>query len=614
MKRSLYLPLMILSIIVLFVAGNHFAGNALRGARLDLTQSGLYRLSQGSQDIIDRLAEPVEWRFYYSRSIAADSPAIRSYATRVREFLRAYEERSGGRIRLIEIDPAPFSAEEDAALEYGLTALPTETGEQIFFGLVARNSVDEAAVIALFDPANEARLEYELSRTIADIERQQAPRLAILTSLPISPDDGAPNRFVSELAGRYELVWVERGFEEVPDASAMLVLHPWDLSETELYLVDQFAVIRGRMLVMLDPMAHMALRPGPDGLPPLDADRGSDLGALMVHWGVQWDRETVSMDRSLGLDVQVREADGRARTLAYPLWFSVPGSFMSADDLATSNLDLGVNFGSPGALFFDVESGFEITTLIATSPEGALLDADIAAGSPSPDELLRDYEPSPLPITLAARLEGVISTAFPEGPPASDLVFNPADHRDLAEAPGEIIVVADADWLDNGYYVRSDPSLGDYIVADNLNLALNLVDSAVGDRALISLRSRTPANRSMTTVDRLRSEAETEYFELQTQLETEIEEAQLRLQTLTRSGSASALASDAARSGQAEALALRRQISRTRERLREIEREFREDIDALDASLQFWTIGVPPAVVIFAGIAGAIFRRRRGRR
>ena len=53
MKRSLYLPLMIFSIIVLFVAGNHFAGHALRGARLDLTQSGLYRLSEGSQEIID---------------------------------------------------------------------------------------------------------------------------------------------------------------------------------------------------------------------------------------------------------------------------------------------------------------------------------------------------------------------------------------------------------------------------------------------------------------------------------------------------------------------------------------------------------------------------------
>lgn len=613
MKRSLYLPLMILSIIVLFVAGNHFAGHALRGARVDLTQSGLYGLSQGSRDIIDRLVEPVEWRFYYSRSIAADSPAIRSYASRVREFLRAYEQRSGGRIRLVEIDPAPFSADEDAAIAAGLTALPTETGEQIFFGLVARNSIDEAATIALFDPANEARLEYELSRTIADIERVSAPRLAILTSLPISPDYGAPNRFVSELASRYELVWVERGFDAIPDASALLVLHPWNLSEVELYLVDQFAVTQGRLLVMLDPMAHMASRPGPDGLPPLDADRGSDLGPLMAHWGVQWGRETVSMDRTLGLDVQVREADGRSRTLPYPLWYAVPGSLMDREDLATSNLDLGVNFGSPGALFFDVESGFAVTPLIETSPEGALLDADIAAGSPSPDQLLRDYEAAPLPITIAARLEGAISSAFPEGPPASDLVFNPADHRDISDGVGEIILVADADWLDNNYYVRSDPALGDYIVADNLNLALNLIDSAVGDRALISLRSRTPANRSMTRVDRLRTEAETEYFALQTQLETEIEEAQARLQSLTRSGSASALASDAARAGQAEAQALRRQISETRERLREIEREFRQDIDALDASLQFWTIGVPPALVIFAGIAGAIFRRHRGR-
>ena len=614
MKRSLYLPLMLVSILVLFLAGNHFAGNALRGARLDLTQSGLYRLSPGSQEIIDRLVEPVEWRFYYSRSIAADSPAIRSYATRVREYLRSYEERSGGRIRLIEIDPTPFSAEEDEAITAGLTALPTETGEQIFFGLVARNSVDESGVIALFDPANEARLEYELSRTIADIERVEAPRLAILTSLPLSPDDGAPNRFISELMGRYELVWVERGFEEVPDASALLVLHPWALSETELYLVDQFAVTRGRLLVMLDPMAHMALRPGPDGLPPMDADRGSELAPLLAHWGVRWDRETAAMDRTLGLDVQVREADGRARTLAYPLWFSVPGGFMDADDLATSNLELGVNFGSPGALFLDVDTPFDVTPLIETSPEGALLDADIAASAPSPDQLLRNYEPAPQAITLAARLEGAIASAYPDGPPVSDAIFNPADHRDVSDSIGQIVVVADADWLDDTYYVRSDPGLGDYIVADNLNLALNLIDSVIGDQALIGLRSRTPENRSMTRVDRLRSEAEAAYYETQSRLEAEIEEAQARLETLTRSGTASALASDAARASQAEAQALRAQISRTRERLREIERDFRQDIDALDASLQFWTIGVPPALVILAGIAGAFVRRRRGQK
>ena len=64
MKRSLYLPLMILSLVVLFLAGNQLSGQIFRAWRVDLTENGLYRLSDGSVAVMDRLSEPVEWRFY----------------------------------------------------------------------------------------------------------------------------------------------------------------------------------------------------------------------------------------------------------------------------------------------------------------------------------------------------------------------------------------------------------------------------------------------------------------------------------------------------------------------------------------------------------------------
>ncbi len=610
MKRALYLPLMLTSIIVLFLAGNHLVSQSLAGARLDLTQNGLYRLSPGSQDILDRLNEPVEWRFYYSRALAADYPAIRSYATRVREFLRGYEKRSGGRLELIEIDPQPFSEDEDLALSAGLTPIPTDTGETIFFGLVARNSIDQQAVIALFDPEMEARLEYDLTRTIADIERTRTPRLAILTSLPISPDDGAPNRFVRELAGAYELDWVERDFDTLPDADVLLALHPAELSAAQAYRIDQFLMRGGRLILFLDPMAHMALRPGPDGLPPLDAQRGSSFGPLLAHWGVNWDESVVAMDRTLGLEVQVVEADGRPRSRTYPLWFALSPAQLNSDDRATSALDLGVNLGSPGALFFTPGNGVELLPLLTTSPEGALLDADIAAGSPSPDQLLRDYERAPQPLVLGGRLSGRFSTAFPDGPPAEGGFFNPADHLAEAESRGEVAIIADADWLDDTFYVRRDAVGGELIVADNLNLAMNLVDAAFGDEALVRLRSRTPSDRPMLRVEALRAEAEERYFETQSRLESEISAAEAELERLQGTGGTSALYGGD-QQVRNEALALRAQISDARRQLRDVERDFRQDIDALDASLQFWTIGVPPALVIFGALLGSLVRRRR---
>ncbi|WP_417497178.1 Gldg family protein [Maricaulis sp.] len=614
MKKALYLPLMLASIVLLFLAGTFLAGQWLPGVRIDLTQNGLYRLSPGTLAVINRLNEPVEWRFYHSRSEAAQYPAIRSYATRVRELLRAYEKQSGGRIRLIEIDPAPFSQAEDEALAAGLHSLPTDTGDQIFFGLVARNSVDDSAVIDLFDQADEARLEYDITRLISDIDRPERPRLAVLSGLPLEPSSGAPNRFIADLNAAYDLQWIERDFEAIPDAAALVIIHPGRLSEGQLYLIDQFALRRGRVLLFIDPMAHLALRPGLDGLPPVDAHRASDLPQLLANWGVAWDSQTVAMDRTLGLPVEIIDTDGRARRRAYPLWFSIGSAQIDGEDLATSTLDRGINFGSPGALEFLPDSGFDVTPLLTTSPDGALVDADIAAGAPSPDDLLRDYEPQHQPVILGARLRGETGTAFPDGPPAGDVMFSPAEHLARSQVPLDLTVIADIDWLDDSFYLRSDPAAGDMIVADNLALAMNLVDMAAGDPALIGLRSRAPSARPMTRVDTLRAEAEARYVEIQDRLEAEIEVAETRLQELLGSGQASGLADPGARAGRDEAMALRQQILATRARLREVERDFRHDIDALNASLQFWTIGVPPALVVLLGLAGTLVRRRRSAR
>lgn len=612
MRQALYLPLMLTSIILIFLAGTFLATQLLAGVRIDLTQNGLYRLSPGTLAVIDRLNEPVEWRFYHSRAEAAQYPAIRSYATRVRELLRTYEKQSAGRIRLIEIDPAPFSQVEDEALAAGLQSLPTDTGERIFFGLVARNSVDDQAVIDLFDQADEARLEYDLTRLISDVDRPERPRLAVLAGLPLNPSDGAaPNRFIADLGAAYDLQWLDTDFETIPDAAALLMIHPGRLSEGQLYLIDQFALRRGRVLLFIDPLAHMALRAGLDGLPPVDAHRGSDLAPLLANWGIAWDSQTVAMDRTLGLPVEIMDTDGRARRRAYPLWFSIGSAQINADDLATATLDRSINFGSPGVLDFLPESGLDVTVLMRTSPDGARIDADIAAGAPGPDALLRDYEPAPDALVLGARLRGEAGSAFPDGPPAGDIVFSPADHLARSATALDLTVIADVDWIDDTYYLRNDPAAGGMIVADNLTLAMNLVDMAAGDPALVGLRSRSPSVRPMTRVDDLRAAAETRYVAIQDRLEAEIAEAEARLQQLLGSGQASSLADPGARSGRDEAISLRQQILTTRTHLREVEREFRHDIDALNGSLQFWTIGVPPALVILMGILGALFRRRR---
>ncbi|MBL4539400.1 MAG: GldG family protein [Oceanicaulis sp.] len=613
MNRTRFLWVMIFSLILGFAGLNMASRIVLDGARIDLTERGLYQLSEGTQDVLDRLDEPMSLDFYYSRADAAGYPEVRAYGARVRELLRTLAARSGGALRLEEIDPAPFSPEEDAAIASGLQPVPVEGGGQIFFGLVGRNAVDDARIIAFFDPQDEARLEYEIVRLIAELERARTPHLAIISDLPFAPDrEGrSGNRIIDELGATYQLSWLEPDFDAIPDdADAVLVIHPPMMSETQLYLVDQFILARGRALVAVDPMAHLALKPGPDGLPPLNAQRATDLGRLFAGWGVLYDRNAVAMDAETGLPVQIIEG-GRTRMRAYPLWFSVPPSGLNQTLPSLAGLSRAVNLGAPGVLGFDDESGLSVTPLLSTSAQAARLDADIAASSPSPEELMRGFEADPdAPLSLGLLLDGVLATAFPDGPPAEDGAPLNRAHLDESTGPGEVIVLADVDLFDPAFFLRADPVQGEQVVADNLALVLNLVDRLAGDRALVSLRSRSSSNRPMTRVDALRTAAEARYLTLQDTLQAELNEAEGRLDELTRLGRASALGG-AGSDDAAEADALRTQILDARERLREIERGFRVEIDALENRLLLWTLWLPPLVVLAFGVIAALVRRRR---
>jgi len=613
MSRSVYLGVMLAILVAGFVGLNWTARSHLDGVRLDLTERGLYQLSSGARDVLARLDEPVQLDFYFSRRDAAQYPAIRAYGARVREMLRTVAAEAGGGVRLIEIDPDPFSPEEDAAIAAGLQAIPTDDGGQIFFGLVGRNAVDESRRIVLFDPNEEARLEYEIIRAIAELERARTPHIAIISDLPFAPDFNgvSANPIVNELARTYQISWLENDFEALPaDADALFLFHAAPFSEAQAYEVDQFALTKGRVLALVDPMAHVALKPGPDGLPPINAERASSLGALLAAWGVSYDVNTVAMDAETGLPVQIVEA-GRTRLRAYPLWFTVPPSGMNTQLPATLALSLGINLGAPGVFTPLPGSDIVFTPLLSTTQASGRIDADIAASSPPPETLLRDFAPAEdAPLVLAAQLSGRFETAFAGGPPGGAVV-SPGDHLALSRSPGEIILIADADILDPAFYLSADGLGGEQLAADNPTLILNLADRLAGDPALVGLRSRAGSARPMDRVEALRADAEARYRTLQDELQAQLLDAETRLATLNAAGRSSALGGADA-GDQAEANALRGQILDARERLREIERGFRVEIDALEQRLMLWTIWLPPLTVI--GLAGVMLFLRRRRR
>ena len=105
----------------LFLAVTVLSNSLFRGVRLDLTENNLYTISDGTKNILNNIEEPINLYFFYSDKASVNIPYLRTYAQRVRELLQEFTERADGNIVLTEIDPIPFSEEEDRAAAVATT-------------------------------------------------------------------------------------------------------------------------------------------------------------------------------------------------------------------------------------------------------------------------------------------------------------------------------------------------------------------------------------------------------------------------------------------------------------------------------------------------------------
>ena len=104
--------------VVLFFSINIASNVWFSSARLDLTQAGLYSVSHGTVETLQAIPEPITLRFFFSERASVKYAAVRAYGARVRDMLREYASRSGGKVRLEIIDPEP-----DTAIEHSADAL-----------------------------------------------------------------------------------------------------------------------------------------------------------------------------------------------------------------------------------------------------------------------------------------------------------------------------------------------------------------------------------------------------------------------------------------------------------------------------------------------------------
>ena len=609
MKRVMYSGAGLLLIALAFLLFNAFSGLVFTHARLDLTEQKLYTISEGTKTILEGLDKPIELDFFYSDEATKGLVALRNYARRVEELLRAYERESGGKLKLHVVDPEPFSEEEDRAAELGLQAVPlNQGGDKVYFGLAATNADGRTQSIPFFALDQEEFLEYELSRLVQSLASPQMPVVGVLSDLPITggfdmrtQQATPPWTVLEQIRQLFHIESLERNVDMIPaNVSVLMLVHPKALPEPTLYAIDQFVMRGGKLLVFLDPYSEadpgMGFMPGESG-----DGKGSNLTPLLKAWGVHMAPDQVVLDAANAMSVGVGE---ERRPVRHPGWLSLPQETMDTDDVTTASLE-SLTMATAGFLEPLENATTRFTPLVQSSTYAMPIEAQRFATLENPEVLLRDLEPTGERYTLVARIQGPARSAYPDG-----IEGRKDGLKDSASI--NVIAVADTDLLADRMWVQVQDFFGQRMPqpwADNGTFVVNALDNLSGTDALISVRSRGRFARPFVVVEELQRQAENRFREKEEALQQRLAATEAQLAELQGPNADGAIELTAEQ--QAALQRYMQEKLRIRKELREVRYQLNADIDALGRLLKFFNIALVPLVLTLGVLLTWLWRRRR---
>ena len=663
-------------LLLVFLAAVALVNVVFRGARLDLTEAGLYTLSEGTQRVLEGIPEPVRLYFFISRGGLSDSPGLRAWADRVEDMLNEFEARSDGRLDVSVIDPAPFSEDEDRAAAFGLQAVRLQISDDpLYFGVAGSNAVGEEEFIAFMDPQREQFLEYDLAKLVHSLSRTDEPVVGLVSSLPLTggfdPMQTAvtePWIITSQISDLFDLMDLDIIEDEIDgEVDVLMLVHPKAATLRQMYAIEQYLYRGGRALIFIDPLAEADPASPPGGpMAGMPADRSSNLEFLLGHWGLEMPGETVVGDGRYAL--RVNEADG---TLArHPAYIGVDLAETDSGEVVTAELDV-LNLGFAGYLEVSEDAALEVTPLVRSSTDAGFLDPNLLAFTPDINSLWSGFNPQGEALTLAARLSGTVASAFPDGRPEAPRDGGGSEEDDaanpFAEAVGEgetpsfpgtsgegetpsfpgtsgegetpslsgegeepelpehiaegevqLILVADTDVLSDRMWAQAQSLFGQRLVtafASNGDFVVNALDQLAGSSDLMSLRGRAAFSRPFDRVDELRLEAEAQFRLTEDQLQQELVSTENRLAELQEARD-DQFALSLTPEQEAELEKFTDQRLRIRRELREVRRNLDASIQRLGAFLKVINIGLIPLLIGVGGLTVALMcrRNRNGRR
>lgn len=348
--------------------------------RLDFSKNKAHTISPSSKNILRNLDQPAKLTLYESADLPSQLLPIKQD---IHDLLNEYKREAGGKIVFEIKDPKLDEKGRQEAIQAGINEIQfSQMGQNQlnvstgYFGLLLKVGEQTRAIPQLSDVEN---LEYNITSALFTMTRKEAPKVAVLGSLPAVelPQGADPLGLIKELLSQQFTVEPlefnptssspagEEG-EPTPvdnkeiDASIKTVLLFADQNKTytdeEISRLKKYISNKGKLIVFLDGM-------GINEQFLATEEAKHNLFGFTESYGI-----TVNKDLLLSTTAEVVNFGDQVQSLfiPYPYWFKANAFKRETGFFSNVNF---VSFPWTSSITTKDLDGYTVTELITTDPK-----------------------------------------------------------------------------------------------------------------------------------------------------------------------------------------------------------------------------------------------------
>ena len=482
--RQKYLNSLLLVVVIVLVnviALGYFT-------RLDLTEEGLYTLSEASKKLVSSLDDKFLVKAFYTADMPAPYNNNRRY---LQDQLDEYRAYAGGNFHYEFIDPKSSEELEREAQRYGIPPVQVQVLKEdkfqvdnAYMGLVFLYGDKQERIPVIRSTSN---LEYEISSAIKKLTSKELKKVGFLAGQG-QPELEHFKRLQEILARQYQVTRVDvTGGRAIPSDVAVLIIAAPDrkFASWEKFLIDQYLMKGGRVAFFLNKVG-ITLQ-GQTGRP-LDLD----LDDMLASYGLRVSTDLVR-DRSCAYVTVSQQAGFMVIQNQIPFYYLPRASnFEETNPLARGLNSVVLYFASSIDTSLARSKGLITRVLLRSSGESGRQENVFMVDPTTPvtQEMFAEKG-----IPLVVTVEGSFVSSFAATPVVFDsTVTTPIDTAGkvlTSRTLSKIAVVGDGDFMQD-QYSGGNP--------DNFLLAGNLVDWLADDIGLAQIRARNSGDRPLDEI------------------------------------------------------------------------------------------------------------------